>query len=132
MFVDYGVPSSTSHMFSAVPTLTTDITINALYTWLMQNNIEQGLEVVGVLMAQTKGSSEIEKTIKDEINNELTVVQYILDHVYTQKRFHSSCWYMGDWRTGSLNGTMNDLVTSLRLITCKLNLIAILRDSHIR
>jgi hypothetical protein len=122
-----------SPLFSDLPeVIDKTIHIHDLDIWLRENNIEQGLEVVGCMMSQIKVRSDIEKTIVDEIINELTVLNYVLNYIDTLNKFHYSCWYLSDFRTGSLTGSMTDLVTSLRIINCKLKLISMLRDLYIQ
>ena len=125
------VTSSTSYMFSFLPRESKELhglTIDGFRTWIAHNNIEQSIEVVELLVRRTSNPSEIDRQIQSDIECEIRIVRSIVEQIERLKRFQTSCWFMSQWRTGSLDGTANDLVMSLKLIQSKLNLLGVLRE----
>ena len=144
LFVDYAIQnmmrspvtmaiSSTAYIFSFLPSDNADLgqmDIDGLVTWIRINNIEQSIRVVEVLLTRARASAATEREIVADIELEIAVVQTVLSHVRDLKDFHRSCWCLGDWRVGSLDAVTSDLVTSLKLIQSKLNLIGLLREAR--
>lgn len=103
------------------------MSIEGLCTWIKQNNLEQCLDVIETVVYRTPNTSEMEKTLLEEVKLELQVLGGVLQHIQNLQRFKSSCLFMSSWRTGSLDATTMDLSGSLHLIQNKLSLLRLLQ-----
>lgn len=105
------------------------ITIDRVSEWVKHNNIRQIMQVVLTILQCTsvRDVTGLEHRIIKEATTDVLVVHTVLDQIDTLCHFRASCWWLSDWRIGSVVGTTTDLYTSLRLIRCKVKLLVILR-----
>lgn len=119
-----------SQLFAFLPADSTsvqDTTLPKLQAWTSQNNIRQSLDVAERwVYGNTNNPAEQEIIV--ELEGEVRVVRLLLDRIRTLSAFRASCWFLGHWRLGPLDGLMTDLIVALKLVQSKLGLLYLLRS----
>ena len=104
----------------------TDMSVRSITSWIRTNNIHQTLEVVETIISRPLVYGELYSDIIHDIRLEIDVMRTVLRGVDSKNKYYAACWFLKDWRTGSLRPEYTDLSASLHRIEKKVNLLAML------